>query len=88
MYKVVDTTKLEKYGFTQRYGLWSKPIEFDESPCSFNESQAYLQVGADGRLSVEFDFKSTDTGDDLSGEITIPLDEVFQLMEAGVIKKV
>ena len=85
----MNIAKLEKHGFKFDNGEWSKSIDFREYPWyQLNNSQAHLKIDPDdGKLSVELEFTYRDDGVDVDMTIVIPLDELWELIEAGVIKK-
>lgn len=99
MFKVINTSILGDYGFIHynagcgTYGeYWIKPINAEEyflmEPDS---SQAYIRVKYDGTVQISYECEQTvnnGDGEDYGGEIRVPLDELWELIEAGVVKKI
>ena len=99
MFKVTDTSILSDHGFIHynagrgKYEeYWIKPIPAKEyflmDPDS---SQAYIRVEYDGIVQISYECEQTvnnGDGEDYGGEVRVPLDELWDLIEVGVIKKV
>ena len=99
MFKVTDTSILVNHGFIHYNAgqgelgeYWVKLIHSEEHIMSGTDSsQTCIRIKWDGTVQITYEWEQiidNGDGDDYGGEVRVPLDPLWELIEAGVIKKV